>query len=897
MKKWILPLLLAVVLCMNFMPVRVKADSPSVEYLYYDLTTGQMLSDTQDCVNMTDMLIYYPAQALIPMGSDNLSTFFLVNDNITINKHINIFGDVHLILKDGCTLTVTADMSIAADSSLTIYGQTEGTGRLNMSTSSGTPVDGEGTSAFIVEGGEVTITAPQGCSAIFSISSSFSVELNHGSLNVTGGANAPALGAGLADGYNVTVRGGSLTAIGGENGAGIGGGNGGKGGNFTITGGTVTAIGGAGGAGIGAGKDGSSQGSFSMDDSMYAKAGADAASAVVVSDYATSREQYVKIAVQPWKLLQNAIQNDVDFDCDEFSYIKTGSSSALIEIKKDIVCYNNSLGPIAIYSGRNVALRLNGHKIDRAVGNTPIDGGCVISNNGTLTIYDDANAGKITGGNSLLAGGGIYNNGTLGLALATVDGNKAQNGAGIYNTGTVILAGGVVSNNTATAGGGGIYNNGGRIQTNYINNKITGNSAANGAGIYNISGNVSLSSTELSNNTASSKGGAILTNSFVGFSGSKILNCTADIGGGVAVLGAALDGMSRFEAVGGEIKDCSATGTNGNGGAVYVFGNGVATFGNNIKISDCTAANNGGAIYSEGVLGITNCTITENTATNGNGSGIYLAGSGRAFVGQAPKVTGNKKGTADNNLYVANGGLITIGTGADVPAPSTGMSVGITLQSGTEFVTNDATGCEGYFTSDNSAYGIKLTSGNNLQLALKYTVSFNMAGRGEQVESQNVVSGNTATEPAEPTAEGYTFIEWCLDTTEKPAYDFDTPVIADVSLIAVWKKNITVTFNMDGHGEQVNAQDLLEGDTVDKPNDPSAEGYKFVGWCINTDTKPEFDFETVLTDDIELIAKWEALDPLPPTGDSNVVFVLVSIILVMCCAALTTEKIINKKVG
>ena len=53
---------------------------------------------------------------------------------------------------------------------------------------------------------------------------------------------------------------------------------------------------------------------------------------------------------------------------------------------------------------------------------------------------------------------------------------------------------------------------------------------------------------------------------------------------------------------------------------------------------------------------------------------------------------------------------------------------------------------------------------------------------GEQLVKQN----GTAAEPAAPTKEGFTFVEWQLGDKR---YDFFTPVTKDITLVAKWKKN------------------------------------------------------------------------------------------------------------
>ena len=65
-----------------------------------------------------------------------------------------------------------------------------------------------------------------------------------------------------------------------------------------------------------------------------------------------------------------------------------------------------------------------------------------------------------------------------------------------------------------------------------------------------------------------------------------------------------------------------------------------------------------------------------------------------------------------------------------------------------------------------------------------YTVTFDTDG-GSKIDAQEVDENGTATKPADPTKDGYTFKGWQLDGKD---YDFATPVTADITLKAVWEK-------------------------------------------------------------------------------------------------------------
>ena len=68
----------------------------------------------------------------------------------------------------------------------------------------------------------------------------------------------------------------------------------------------------------------------------------------------------------------------------------------------------------------------------------------------------------------------------------------------------------------------------------------------------------------------------------------------------------------------------------------------------------------------------------------------------------------------------------------------------------------------------------------------------------------------------------------------------------------------TVTFDSDG-GSTVQEQKVTEGNKVNKPGDPSKDGFTFVYW-FNTANDIEWDFDSdVVTANITLKAKWQAI--------------------------------------
>ena len=172
--------------------------------------------------------------------------WYVVKDaGLLVENRITVSGSVNLILMDEKDLTVNGGIGVASGNSLTIWGQTGGTGSLSA------------TGGYWQAG--IGGNPGESCGT---------VTINGGTVTATGGYMAAGIGGGNgATGGNITINGGTVTATGDTRAAGIGGGygfssNGGNGGTVTINGGTVTATGSSYAAGIGGGAGGIDAGKY-----------------------------------------------------------------------------------------------------------------------------------------------------------------------------------------------------------------------------------------------------------------------------------------------------------------------------------------------------------------------------------------------------------------------------------------------------------------------------------------------------------------------------------------------------------------------------------------------------------------------------------------------------------
>ena len=140
-----------------------------------------------------------------------------------------------------------------------------------------------------------------------------------------------------------------------------------------------------------------------------------------------------------------------------------------------------------------------------------------------------------------------------------------------------------------------------------------------------------------------------------------------------------------------------------------------------------------------------------------------------------------------------------------------------------------------------------------------YTVSFDMQGKGNELQSQQIKKNGKAVKP-EPTADGYTFEGWFTEAACQNAFDFNTAITKNITLYAKWKlETYSITYEMDGgeNDESNPTSFTIESETIVFKNPKVRVGYLFDGWYYNP------DYSHVATQvsqgyfgDITLYAKW-----------------------------------------
>lgn len=150
---------------------------------------------------------------------------------------------------------------------------------------------------------------------------------------------------------------------------------------------------------------------------------------------------------------------------------------------------------------------------------------------------------------------------------------------------------------------------------------------------------------------------------------------------------------------------------------------------------------------------------------------------------------------------------------------------------------------------------------------IEYDVTFDLGYEGATgaPETQTVESGETATAPAVPTRDNFSFDGWYLGDA---AYDFSTAVTASITLVAHWTiVQATVSFDLgyDGATGAPASQTLDVGTVATAPTAPTREHYSFDGWYLGN---AAYDFTTAVSASITLVAQW-TIDQHTITFDVN----------------------------
>ena len=118
--------------------------------------------------------------------------------------------------------------------------------------------------------------------------------------------------------------------------------------------------------------------------------------------------------------------------------------------------------------------------------------------------------------------------------------------------------------------------------------------------------------------------------------------------------------------------------------------------------------------------------------------------------------------------------------------------------------------------------------------------------------------GNPATVAAAPSRAGYQFAGWQDKDGKWYAAGDTVTVNHDITLTAQWNKLVTVSFDLCGHGgANISSQTFVSGNKASEPTAPKEDGWVFGGWYTEKGCKYRFSFDSAVTSDITLYAKWD----------------------------------------
>lgn len=148
-----------------------------------------------------------------------------------------------------------------------------------------------------------------------------------------------------------------------------------------------------------------------------------------------------------------------------------------------------------------------------------------------------------------------------------------------------------------------------------------------------------------------------------------------------------------------------------------------------------------------------------------------------------------------------------------------------------------------------------------------YTITFDFNGSGDMPLETIVLEGGAITLddfsvnllPSTYQANGkkYYFKGWSASKNGTKIDDFGVAT-KSTTFYAIWGESPSykVTYMMRGHGVSPDVEIVSEGKSATVPDDPSAADYIFDGWYTDTTFKSLYDFNTVLSKDVVLYAKW-----------------------------------------
>lgn len=145
---------------------------------------------------------------------------------------------------------------------------------------------------------------------------------------------------------------------------------------------------------------------------------------------------------------------------------------------------------------------------------------------------------------------------------------------------------------------------------------------------------------------------------------------------------------------------------------------------------------------------------------------------------------------------------------------------------------------------------------------LQFNLNFETNG-GSNIETLRIDYGSNLSEPSAPTKQGYEFLGWFTDSSLETPFDFSNKTMpaSDFTLYAKWSKiRLNVYYdlvlpNAEMVGDRRFRVDY--GERITPPVAPTCIGKTFVGWYVQSSYQTVFDFNSDITKNTTLFARWE----------------------------------------
>ena len=814
-------------------------------------------------------------------GDDNNDGWYVVNGDVTIGQRVTVTGDVHLILTDGASLDAAQGVNVGAGNSLTIYGQSDGTGELYANYNNGSRGMLQNASAGIGS------NEYEGCGTI---------TINGGRIFACGGVQGISAGAGIGCGWNpstyrgtesITINGGCVTAKGASadygGGAGIGGaGNSGSISSVTITGGVIVAEGGSNGAaGIGGGGHDGKLDSISItggwiqatghgrngnDNNGNANAIGGGASknpadtskfsnTVILDGHTKTGTVYGSASIE-----ENAeIPEGYTLTIESGKTLTIPADGTLIN-NGTIFCYGtingNVVGDVRYPSG--VTVTFSGEGVNTSAASY----GSTIAITATMT--------KQTATNALTAA-----EGTVDFWLGAVDTGTELGSANVTSSGGAYTATLTLTDD--------MWANGFAIGINTITADFGGVAGTSGDGLLPSTGTATLTVTKVSQTAPDAPTMSSRTTTSV------TLNAVANSGQGGVQYGYT---TGNEDSVPANRWQTGTTFTNLTSGTTYTF---YARYAGN-DYYEPSPVSTGTSIVTLGAEGGDTLADGETITT---GDGMTIKNDGEKIIitpgdgGSATVITPDDNvtvNTDEGTVNVPDGSTVTTGDGPSIIVGEGGATVGTdggvtlpdggsaTIGSGDDTTTITTPGGGTIMPNDDGT--VTIPDGSTVQTGDGPEMT--LPGGGTVAPDTGAVTPDEGGSVAIDTGDGTTTITPPSGQPVTPNEDGSVTIPggstvtgSDGERVTIPPEGgtlqpggeveytVTVTFDSQG-GSQVPSQDITVGEFVSQPDDPTRTGYRFLGWYTAATGGAHWDFIQPVTGDQTLYAQWAYLPPANP---------------------------------